>query len=167
MSNKYPIGVIEQLQLLSDNGSLSYDYCLGYKEGMNRILNEQKAPLQGAVWIKASDRLPEKDGYYCFKANGGYMGAYLRTESNGNRWWCDSAGGTIRNWKNCEWLDESPSKESDAVDPIKFHKWLIDQHWEEHSSGRYWHRSKDRHQWPPEQTAEETELPKLYQQSNK
>lgn len=62
---------------------------------------------KGAVWVKASDRLPEKDGYYCFKANGGYMGAYLRTGSNGSRWWCDSAGGTIRNWKNCEWLDES------------------------------------------------------------
>jgi hypothetical protein len=64
----------------------------------------QQAPT-GAVWVKASERLPEKDGYYCFKANGGYMGAYLRTASNGSRWWCDSAGGTIRNWKNCEWLD--------------------------------------------------------------
>lgn len=62
-----------------------------------------------ANWVKASERLPEKDGYYCFKANGGYMGAYLRTASNGSRWFCDSAGGTIRNWKNCEWLDEQPA----------------------------------------------------------
>lgn len=59
------------------------------------------------------------------------------------------------------------SGKEEAVDPIKFHKWLITEHWEEHSSGQYWHRSKDRHQWPPEQTCEEKELYNLYKQSNK
>ena len=95
-------------------------YIAGYNAG--------KAAGTGAVWVKSSERLPEKDGYYCFKANGGYMSAYLRTGSNGNRWWCDSAGGTIRNWKNCEWLDEStPSKESDAV---TFARFIIEERWE-------------------------------------
>lgn len=68
-----------------------------------KLITQQSGP----VWVKANTRLPVNDGYYCFKANGGYMGAYLRTASNGSRWFCDSAGGTIRNWKNCEWLDES------------------------------------------------------------
>lgn len=80
-------------------------------EAENKWLKQECEELRkahpGAVWVKASERLPEKDGYYCFKANGGYMGAYLRTATNGSRWFCDSAGGTIRNWKNCEWLDES------------------------------------------------------------
>lgn len=71
----------------------------------NKIYTAEPGPR----WVKASERLPEKDGYYCFKANGGYMGAYLRTAANGSRWFCDSAGGTIRNWKNCEWLDEQPA----------------------------------------------------------
>lgn len=71
----------------------------------------QGKKLPGPVWVKASERLPVKDGYYCFKANGGYMGAYLRTASNGSRWLCDSAGGTIRSWKQCEWLDESPAEQ--------------------------------------------------------
>jgi hypothetical protein len=53
MEKKYPIGVIEQLDKLQRHGSLSTDYCLGYKEGMNRILDEQ-APT-GAVWVKASE----------------------------------------------------------------------------------------------------------------
>lgn len=39
------------------------------------------------------------------------MGAYLRTGKTGNRWFCDSGGYTIRNWKQCEWLDESPAEQ--------------------------------------------------------
>lgn len=58
-------------------------------------------------------------------------------------------------------------KEEAVIDPIEFHKWLVSEHWEEHSSGQYWYRSKDRHQWPPEQTCDETELVNLYKQSNK
>jgi hypothetical protein len=69
----------------------------------------EKEPVaqQGAVWVKASERLPVNDGLYCFKANGGYFGAYVATDGNGTRWVRDSGGGTVRNWKHLEWLDEA------------------------------------------------------------
>lgn len=50
------------------------------------------------------------------------------------------------------------------VDPFDFYNWLIENHWEEHSSGEYWHRSKDRHQWPPEETCEKNELISKFKQ---
>jgi hypothetical protein len=44
------------------------------------------------------------------------------------------------------------------LDAIGLHRWILENNWEEHSSGDYWHRSKDRHQWPPEETATAKEL---------
>lgn len=126
MEKKYPIddwsNYIPQMSNIQDRTGISIEWQKLWSEIENwygdikkhetgeQFLKRMQATYfvqPGARWVKASERLPEKDGYYCFKANGGYMGAYLRTGSNGNRWWCDSAGGTIRNWKNCEWLDES------------------------------------------------------------
>lgn len=48
-------------------------------------------------------------------------------------------------------------------DGLKFHKWLIENNWMEHSNGR-WYRSKDRHQWPPEEVCTEIELIHKYKQ---
>lgn len=42
-------------------------------------------------------------------------------------------------------------------DGLRFHKWLIENNWMQHSNGR-WYRSKDRHQWPPEEVCTEEEL---------
>ena len=36
------------------------------------------------------------------------------------------------------------------------------QGWHQHSSGRYFYRSKDHHQWPPDETATKEELIKQY-----
>lgn len=78
-----------------------------------------------AVWVKASERLPEKDGLYCFRANGGYMGAYVTTDKNGRtRWVRDSGGYTIRNWKQIEWLDESESTTPSKEGGIEFTRWV-------------------------------------------
>jgi len=52
------------------------------------------------------------------------------------------------------------------IDAIKFHKWLLENNWQEHSSGEYWHRSKDRHTWPPEETCTKEELFGKYWQQN-
>lgn len=42
-------------------------------------------------------------------------------------------------------------------DGLRLHKWLIENNWMQHSNGR-WYRSKDRHQWPPEEVCTEAEL---------
>lgn len=77
--------------------------------------SEIHAPaVKGAVWVKASERLPEKNGLYCFRANGGYMGAYVDIDKSGRRYVHDSGGYTIRNWKEIEWLDETPTAAGDA-----------------------------------------------------
>jgi hypothetical protein len=87
--------------------------CGGYTSNDGQSLcyvRETTVPVieQGGVWVKASARLPEKDGLYCFKQeHGGYMGAYVATDHNGTRWVRDAAGFTITNWKYLEWLDES------------------------------------------------------------
>lgn len=113
---KYPI----DKEKLSPEGQLIYNIieqwgnviAMPKMEGWIREYGDNRMKAKpGPGWVKASERLPVKDGYYCFKANGGYMGAYLRTASNGSRWFCDSAGGTIRSWKQCEWLDESPAEQ--------------------------------------------------------
>lgn len=81
-------------------------------EGLKNAIDEamttvaEQAPT-GARWVKASERLPEKDGLYCFRVSGGYMGAYVTTGPKGNRWVRDASWFTIANWKDCEWLDES------------------------------------------------------------
>lgn len=41
---------------------------------------------------------------------------------------------------------------------MAFHKWMLEQGWHKHSSGEYWYRSKDYHQWPPDESATEEEL---------
>jgi hypothetical protein len=116
----------------------------------------------GMIWVKAIRRLPKQSASFPCKCGR----LYVTLEFNVFRGTFQNEVGYDFPMDQVEWLDESPSKESEAADPIRFHKWLIEHHWEEHSSGRYWHRSKDRHQWPPEETAEESELLKLYQQYN-
>lgn len=34
---------------------------------------------------------------------------------------------------------------------ISFHKWMINQGWELHSSGNYWFKLEDRSEWPPKE----------------
>lgn len=66
-----------------------------------------------------------------------------------------------------EELANRPSKEGNkeqVVNPLAFHKWMIETGWKEHSSGRYYYRSKDYHQWPPDETCEESELLDKYNQ---
>ena len=41
---------------------------------------------------------------------------------------------------------------------LAFHKWMIEQGWTLHSSREYYYRSKNFHQWPPDETADEKEL---------
>jgi hypothetical protein len=41
---------------------------------------------------------------------------------------------------------------------LAFHLWMIKNGWQEHSSKEYWYRSKDSHQWPPDETVTEEEL---------
>ena len=69
------------------------------------------------------------------------------------------------NGKWDEWLDEQPveQKEKEAVDALAFYKWMMQSGWREHSSGNYYYRSKDHHQWPLDETCEESELYNEYQ----
>ena len=48
----------------------------------------------------------------------------------------------------------------DKLPPVamSFHKWIIENGWQEHSSKEYWYRSKHSNQWPPKETATESEL---------
>ncbi len=41
---------------------------------------------------------------------------------------------------------------------LAFHEWMLKQGWTKHSSGEYWYKSKNQHQWPPDETADEEEL---------
>lgn len=41
---------------------------------------------------------------------------------------------------------------------VEYYTWRVTSGWELHSSGEYYYRSKDRHQWPPEETCELHEL---------
>lgn len=41
---------------------------------------------------------------------------------------------------------------------LKFHKWMIENGWHEHSSKQYYYRSKDFRQWSPDEIAVEEEL---------
>ena len=45
---------------------------------------------------------------------------------------------------------------------LSFHQWMINKGWTKHSSGEYYYRSKDFHQWPPDETATEDELLKMF-----
>lgn len=45
---------------------------------------------------------------------------------------------------------------------LMFHHWMINKGWTKHSSGEYYYRSKDFHQWPPDETATEDELLKMF-----
>jgi hypothetical protein len=50
-------------------------------------------------------------------------------------------------------------KEGDKEREImSFYKWMRESGWHEHSSGQYYYKSKDFHQWPPDETCEESEL---------
>ncbi len=41
---------------------------------------------------------------------------------------------------------------------MAFHRWMVVEGWIEHSSKKYFYKSKDSHQWPPDETATEEEL---------
>lgn len=60
--------------------------------------------------------------------------------------------------------DEVAAKNKETVNPIEFHKWIIENNWEEHSSKQYWHRSKNRKDWPPDETCEKSELVNKFKQ---
>lgn len=116
MEKKYPIGVIEQLDKLQRHGSLSTDYCLGYKEGMNRILDEQ-APA-GAVWVKASEFKTHKPIYRPYRKpamedEGEYdYGEIYVTEDDGRIYLdvdneCNYEHQSDERWEGYEILDES------------------------------------------------------------
>lgn len=82
--------------------------------------------------------------------------------------------------QDCEWVEHAPQIQNFKnqirqlehanvelfCDAIKFHKWLLFNNWEEHSSGEYWHRSKNKHDWPPDEICTEKELFAKYWQQN-
>jgi hypothetical protein len=45
---------------------------------------------------------------------------------------------------------------------MAFHKWMVEKGWHEHSSKEYFYRSKDFNQWPPDQTATDDELLRMF-----
>jgi hypothetical protein len=79
-----------------------------------RKLKEEDKP-KGLLWVKASERLPERDGQICVRRLGiGYSAAYTRTCSDGKRVICPMATtqSVWPNWKNTlEWLDEADQSE--------------------------------------------------------
>lgn len=56
-----------------------------------------------------------------------------------------------------QYVKEQGNKERDVY-VLSFHKWMSESGWHKHSSGQYYYRSKDHHQWPPDETCEEREL---------
>lgn len=64
-------------------------------------------PAIGAVWVKASDRVPEKEGNYCCRISGGYMGLRLIDLGNYKRF--EAPGRHVVKTDTIEWLDESTS----------------------------------------------------------
>lgn len=47
---------------------------------------------------------------------------------------------------------------------LDFGVWLVNSGWTKHSSGEYWYRSKDFHQWPPDETCDEIDLIRLWRE---
>lgn len=45
---------------------------------------------------------------------------------------------------------------------MAFHRWMVKEGWQEHSSRDYFYKSKDHSQWPPDQTATEEELLRMF-----
>lgn len=74
-------------------------------EAAKRLRLAPIAEPVGMRWVKASERLPEKEGYYCCRISGGYMGlrlvdigAYKRFEAHNRH---------VVKRSTIEWLDDS------------------------------------------------------------
>lgn len=94
--------------------------------------------------------------------------------------WCNTWYGHHVIGQDCEWVQHANEAQDLKeqirqleranvelfMDAIKFHKWLLENNWQEHSSGEYWHRSKDQHIWPAEETCTNEELFAKYWNQN-
>ena len=96
--------------LNGDNAAKQASLC----DLVGQIKQLKEAARQGAVWVNASERLPEdKKQNYIFRQVNNIRSAKV--------WYLDFtpniAAAMQLPIESIEWLDESPPKESDAVDP--------------------------------------------------
>ncbi len=66
-------------------------------------------------WVKASDKMPAKNGRYVVKRLGEPMIAEARLFKNGVMAFVELGGMQWKGWKDFEWLDESVPTETDAL----------------------------------------------------
>lgn len=163
--------------MLPDGGYWYYGSVL---QLLKRYLNEhesttppvkeagQPAP-SGLRWIRITteDSLPPDDNGPNPKE---YIVQYQVSDSNGQfPEHCVDLLTTAEIHNECqgcdwfEWLSDSPAPVQ--VDPLHFHKWIIKEGWEPHSSGEYWYKLDYPSQWPTPHTCLEHELIPLYTQS--
>ena len=79
--------------------------CVKISEEYASIVNERKDNI--GVWVKASERMPEKEGYYHGKRLSEPIILYARKDKNYKMYFSTPNGMQFNGWKNFLWLDES------------------------------------------------------------
>lgn len=177
MQNKYPIGgyaprpykiitksgdIHDVHKYINDNEGRENIWCNTWYG--HHIIGQDcewyEEAAQGAVCVKASERVPVNGNLYHlnyktkdtnFKTTGYYIDG---------KW--DHQNHELLGWApNLEWLDESTSKETDAVE---FAEWILKEQWNQRS-GLDWARYETIYSDISIKTTEQ--LYKLYQQSKK
>jgi hypothetical protein len=148
-ANKYPIGINEFIhnvaalvyysQIHTVEGVQPVEYpkhseawraaqkwiwgnCKADENGVYKLM---EATPTGAVWVKVSEMFPEPMKHVALKISNQYYGAFYNDEHNmiysllTHHYWPTNNYDIIQ---GIEWLDESPSKESDSVDLLTWIK---------------------------------------------